>query len=117
MKQNREKLQLKCTETPFIGHVLTPERIKPDPTKVEAVLKMERPSDVAAVRRLVGLVNYLSKFLSKLLELCELLRRLTHKDVEWSWSTEKKKAFESVKQAVTSAPVLRYFNSSEPVEG
>ena len=51
---------LKCTETPFIGHVLTPEGIKPDPGKVEAVLKMERPSDVAAVRRLVGLVNYLS---------------------------------------------------------
>ena len=66
LKLNREKLQLKCTETPFIGNVLTPEGIKPDPTKVEAVLKMERPSDVAAVRRLVGLVNYLSKFLSKL---------------------------------------------------
>ena len=49
----REKLQLKCTETPFIGHVLTPEGIKPDPGQVEAVLKMERPSDVAAVRRLV----------------------------------------------------------------
>ena len=107
LKLNREKLQLKCTETPFIGHVQTPKGVKPDPTKVEAVLKMERPSDVAAVRRLVGLVNYLSKFLSKFSELCEPLRRLTHKGVEWSWSTEQEKAFESVKQAVTSAPVLR----------
>lgn len=34
---------------PFIGHMLMPEGIKPDPRKVEAVLKMERPSDVAAV--------------------------------------------------------------------
>ena len=49
LKLNREKLQLKCTETPFIGHMLMPEGIKPDPRKVEAVLKMERPSDVAAV--------------------------------------------------------------------
>ena len=117
LKLNREKLQLKCTETTFIGHVLTPEGVKPDPSKVEAILKMERPSDVAAVRRLVGLTNYLSKFLSQLSELCEPLRRLTHKDVEWSWSAEQEKAFENVKQAVTSAPVLRYFNSSEPVEG
>ena len=78
---------------------------------------MERPSDVAAVRRLVGLVNYLSKFLNKLSELCEPLRRLTHKGVEWSWSIEQEKAFESVKQAVTTAPVVRYFYSSEPVEG
>ena len=117
LKLNREKLQLKCTETPFIGHALTPEGIKPDPGKVEAVLKMERPTDVAAVRRLVDLVNYLSKFLSKLSELCEPLRRLTHKGVEWSWSTEQEKAFVSVKQAVISAPILRYFNSSEHVEG
>ena len=78
---------------------------------------MERPSDVAAVQRLVGLDNYLSKFLSKLSELCEPLRRLTYKGVEWSWSTEQEKAFGSVKQAITSAPILRYFNSSKPVEG
>ena len=54
LKLNRGKLQLKCTETPFIGHVQTPEGIKPDPRMVEAVLKVERPSDVAAVWRLVG---------------------------------------------------------------
>lgn len=109
LKLNREKLQLKCTETPFIGHVLTPEGIKPDPRKVEAVLKMKRPSDVAAVPRLVDLVNYLSKFLSKLSELCEPLRRLTHKGVEWSWSTEQEKAFGSVKQAV---PQLQFCDIS-----
>ena len=117
LKLNREKLQLKCSETPFIGHVLTPEGVKPDPRKVDAILKMERPNDVAAVRRLVGLVNYLSKFLSKLSELCEPLRRLTHKDVEWSWSAVQEEAFQSIKHAVTSAPVLRCFNSAEPVEG
>ena len=40
---------------PFIAHVLTPEGVKPDPSKVDAILKMERPNDVAAVRGLVGL--------------------------------------------------------------
>ena len=90
LKLNREKLQLKRSETPFIGHVLTPEGVKPDPSKVEAILKMERPKDVAAVRRLVGLVNYLSKFLRKLSEVYEPLRRLTHKDVEWRCSEEQK---------------------------
>ena len=60
----------------------------------------------------MGLANYLSKFLSQLSELCEPLRRLTHKGIEWSWSAEQEKAFENVKKAVSSAPVLRYFNSS-----
>ena len=72
---------------------------------------MERPSDVAAVRRLVGLVNYLSKFLSKLSELCEPLSKWTHLARESIWKRE------SVNQAVTSAPIiLWFFNQSEPVE-
>lgn len=37
--------------------------MKADPNRVKAILKMERPTDVAAVWRLVGLVNYQSKFL------------------------------------------------------
>ena len=37
--------------------------------------------------------------------------------MEWTWSTEQEQAFESIKQAVTSAPVLRYFNSKDPIEG
>ena len=92
------------------------KEVKPDPSKVEAILKMERPKDVAAVRRLVGLVNYLSKFLRKLSELCEPLRRLTRKDIE-SLSEEQEEAFEKVKHTVTSTPVLRYVNSLLPVEG
>ena len=51
LKLNREKLQLKCSETPFIGHVLTPEGVKSDPRKIDAILKMERPNDVAAAVR------------------------------------------------------------------
>ena len=99
--------------------MLTPKGVKPDPSKVEAILKIERLKDVyvVAVRRLVGLVNYLSKFLRKLSELCEPLRRLTHKDIEWRLSEEQEEAFEKVKHAVTSTPLLRYVNSSLPVEG
>ena len=83
--------------------------VKPDPSKVDAIQKMEPPKDVAAVRRLVGLVNYLSKFLSKLSELCEPpLRRLTHKDVEWRWSVEQEAAEAEAERihAVDFLPIL-----------
>ena len=103
------------------GMTFLPESFHRDELKLknyghDAILKIERPNDVAAVRRLVGLVNYLSKFLSKLSELCEPLRRLTHKDVEWSWSAVQEEAFQSIKHAVTSPPVLRYFNSAMEIE-
>ena len=34
LKLHREKIQMKCTQTPFIGHALAPEGIKPNPRKI-----------------------------------------------------------------------------------
>ena len=47
----------------------------------------------------------------------EPLRRLTHKNVEWSWTKEQSDAFERIKQCVTSDPVLRYFDPVNETEG
>ena len=117
IKLNKAKFEVKCREVPFIGHVLSSEGLKPDPAKIEAIIKMDKPGDVAGVQRIVGMVKYLSKFLQGLSEMCEPLRRLTHKDATWIWSSEQEKAFEKIKQAVTAAPVLKYFNPKEPTKG
>ncbi|XP_070537048.1 uncharacterized protein [Ptychodera flava] len=117
IRLNKDKLELRLTEMPFYGHLLTDEGLKPDPKKVEAVQKMEKPTDTAGVQRVVGMVKYLSKFLCGLSDMCEPLRRLTHKGVEWKWSWEQDEAFERIKRAVTAAPVLRYFDPGLPTEG
>ncbi|XP_015753291.1 PREDICTED: uncharacterized protein LOC107333048 [Acropora digitifera] len=75
---------------------------------------MKKPDDGAAVHRLICLVKYLSKFLSDLSQICEPIRRLTHKDVPWT--KEQDAAFNKIKGAVTYAPVLKYFDSSKPTE-
>ena len=49
-------------EVPFIGHVATSEGLRVDPHKVKAIQEMPPPPDVAAVQRLLGLAQYLSKF-------------------------------------------------------
>ena len=63
------------------------------------------------------MVKYLSKFLSDLSQICEPIRRLTHKDVPWFWTKEQDVAFDKIKEAVTSGPVLKCFDSSKPTEG
>ena len=116
-KLNKAKFSLKCEEVTFIGHVLTKDGVKVDPKKAEAILKMKKPEDVAGVQRLVGMVKYLSKFLENLSDICEPLRKLTHKGVEWNWSKEQDEAFSKIKELITTAPVLKYYHASEPVEG
>ena len=64
------------------------------------------------VQRLNGFVNYLAKFLSKLSEVMEPIRRLTRKDTPWNWSSEQDQAFASVQRLVTEAPVLCYYDPS-----
>ena len=93
IKLNKEKFQFKCSEVSFIGHVMAKDGLKPDPKKVEAIVKMERLADVPAVQRFLGLVKYLSKFPQALSEMCEPLCRLTHKNAEWIWTHEQEDAF------------------------
>jgi hypothetical protein len=78
---------------------------------------MKRPDDIPALQRLLGMVKYLSKFLSDLSQISEPLRRLTHKNVPWEWTEEQELAFSNIKKAVSSAPLLKYFDSSKPTEG
>ena len=74
---------------------------------------MSKPTDVKAVQRLVGLGNYLTKFLKKLADICEPLRQLTRKEMEWQWTEVHDEAFAKIKEAVTAVPVLRYFDPAE----
>ena len=113
VKLNKDKMKLRLEQVPYIGHLLTSQGLKPDPDKVKAILEMPKPVDVAAVRRFIGFVNYLSKFLPRLSEVCEPLRRLTMKDVEWHWTHDQEEAFNRLKQLVTEAPVLKYFEPSQ----
>ena len=77
------------------------------------MLEMPKPTDVAGVQRLIGFVNYLSKFLPRLSDVCEPLRKLMAKDVEWHWTDHQDQAFQRIRQLVTEAPVLKYYEAME----
>uniref|UniRef100_A0A672HNR1 Gypsy retrotransposon integrase-like protein 1 n=1 Tax=Salarias fasciatus TaxID=181472 RepID=A0A672HNR1_SALFA len=113
IKLNAEKFRLRQNETTYIGHRLTAEGLKADPEKVRAVEQMPAPTDVKAVQRLIGMVNYLTKFCPHLLDQCKVLRDLTHKDSEWNWMTEHEEAFLKLKETIANAPVLKYYNPDE----
>ena len=115
LKLNDRKVRLRLTEVPFIGHRLTPEGLCVDPSKVRAIQDMPPPHDVAAVRRLLGLTQYLSKFLPHLSDITKPLRELTKKEVVWAWDPAQQQAFENPKKAVSSTPVLHYYNLDEDV--
>ena len=86
LKLNRDKKKKRAqTNVRFMGHQLTPEGLKPDPAKVEAITAMPKPDNVTALKRFLAMVNYLSKFMPYLSKMTEPLGRLEDKDAEWQW--------------------------------
>lgn len=113
IKLNVEKFRLREEEVPYIGHRLTADGLKVDPEKVRALKDMPQPTDVKGVQRLLGMVNYLSKFCNHLSDQCEILRQLTHKDNLWDWTETHEEAFRKIKETIANAPVLKYYNPEE----
>ena len=93
---NCAKLEYKCKEVPFHGHLQPSEGLKPDPQKVEASTEMPRPDKPDDVLRFNGMVNYLSRVLPNLSDVMKPFRDLTHKDVEWCWSDAQERAWGEV---------------------
>jgi transposase InsO family protein len=115
LKLNADKLKLRQPQINFIGHMATSEGLRVDPAKVRAIQEMPPPTDKAAVQRLLGLAQYLSKFLPNLTDLTKPLRDLTQQDVLWTWGEPQETALHNLKQAVTDTPVLKYYNLKEEV--
>ena len=110
---NKEKSRFTVPEVHFLGHIVSSDGLKADPSKIEAVLNMNPPRSKDDVDRLRGMVNYLSKFLPCLSQVMEPINALTRKGVEWSWNACHDKAFCKLKELLTEAPVLTYFNSEK----
>lgn len=97
----------------FHGHVLSAAGLSADPEKVRVVLDMPNPTDAEGVQRCVGFVNYLSRFMPHLSEVCEPLRRLLDKEVPWHWLPKHEAAMKEIKTLVRVVPLLRYYDVSK----
>ena len=111
---NSKKMQFKSTDCKFFGHRLTPNGIKVDPKKIEDIMQMVPPQNVANLQSFNDMINYLKKFSPVLSsKLSEPLRRLCKSGVEWAWESEQQDAFKAIKQVIMTLPVLAYFDKTK----
>lgn len=111
IKLNKDKLRLKQKEVTFMGHVISAEGLKPDPTKIEDVLSMPTPTNKQDVRRLLGIVNYLQKFSPNLPDITAPLRELLQEDIMFQWNQQVHgTCFQALKALLTTGPLLKFLN-------
>ena len=115
LKLNLDKVKLRLSSIPFIGHLLTDKGLAPDPDKVTAIAKMPTTRNPKSLQEFLGMIQYLSKFLPRLSTITEPLRQLLHQDAEWKWLQEHKDAVTTLKGLISTAPVLRYFDCTKQI--
>ena len=113
---NKSKCEYSKDKLEFLGYVFSKDGIAPDPKKVEEVVNLSTPSTVSEVRSLLGMTNYCSRFIPDYATKTEPLRKLTHKDQPWCWTTEHDRAVNQLKEALSSAPVTAYFDPEKETE-
>nr|XP_022295054.1 uncharacterized protein K02A2.6-like [Crassostrea virginica] len=97
-KLNKSKVEYRVPEVKYVGHLITNNGIKVDPEKVRAIVEMPSPIDVSGVKRVLGLVQYVAKFIPNLSDVTAPLRVLTQEDVAWHWDTPQQESFDRLKQ-------------------
>ncbi len=83
-----------------------------DPVKVQGVMDWPIPTKVKEVQSFLGFINFYWQFIWNFSEITHPLHALTWKSKMWSWGTPEQQAFEALKAAVTSTPVLTFPSDS-----
>ena len=95
------------TNIEYLGHVITDKGISVDPNKISAVKNWDIPKSVVEVQSFLGLCNYYRRFVKDFATIATPLKDLIKKTNPFKWGQSEQTAFDSLKQKLCSAPVLR----------
>lgn len=112
IRLNKNKCEFSVSRISFLGHIISDAGLEADPEKVLAVAKMPPPTDAEGVRRIMGSIGYLAKFLPRLSSVAEPIRA-TISISPWAWTAEAKEAYARIKMMVSDTPILQYYQPSK----
>lgn len=109
-----EKCKFEQPTVEFLGLFFSENSISMDPSKVAGVKEWPKPTKVKHVQAFLGLANFYRRFIKDFAKVARPLTILTCKDVQWKWEEQQEKAFQGLKDAFTTAPILQIPNDTAP---
>jgi hypothetical protein len=103
---NRSKCHFATTCVEYLGHLITKEGVSTDPSKISAVSSWPLPKNLKQLRGFLGLAGYYRRFVKDFGKIAQPLTDLLKRD-NFHWNQMSTNAFEALKHALTSAPVLQ----------
>lgn len=114
LRLNKAKCKFKQTEVKYCGQIFSAAGMKADPDKVAAILQLDAPDNITQLRQVLGMANYLAKYVSGLSTVMQPMADLLRKDNSYVWGPTQEKSFQDMKRLLSSAEVLAYYDMTKP---
>jgi hypothetical protein len=108
-----EKCEFEKTEIEYLGMIIAHGKVKMDPVKLKGVADWPVPKYKRDVQGFLGFTNFYRRFIKDYGAIAKPLTSLTG-NTKWTWGVEQQLAFEALKEAMCSAPVLVIANNQDP---
>jgi hypothetical protein len=103
---NPKKSLFSMKEGKLLGHIVSAEGVKIDPSRVEAIQALLIPRSKKEVQSFLGKSNFLRRFVSNFVEMVKLITAMLRKGNEVKWTVESRNYFEQIKKSLTESLVL-----------
>lgn len=108
-----EKCIFHQPQVEFLGYIISGEGLSMDPQKIRTVIEWKKPATIRDVQCFLGFANFYRIFIRNYSKIAAPLTRLTCKD-KLEWNAEADQAFETLKKALTMAPILTHPDFQKP---
>lgn len=110
-----DKCEFSVTTTEYLGFIISPDGVCMSPEKVAAILEWPTPSNVKQLQSFLGFANFYRRFIHQYSAIIQPLTNLLKKGARFTWDDSCTKAFDTLKHAFTSAPILTHFDPDLPL--
>ena len=113
---NSDKTFLFLAEIEYLGYIVSADGIRMDPKKVAVILAWPMPQNVSQLRSFLGLSSFYRKFIEYYSFIVAPMIDLLQEQVLYIWTPVQQDSFDSLKQAVSTAPVLKIVDPEKPFD-
>jgi len=109
------KCEFHTTEIEYLGYMISPQGLHMDEEKIRTIKEWKEPTNIKGIQSFLRFTNFYRQFIQDYSRIRTPLTRLTRKEVDWEWGNEQQAAFETLKTAMVTEPILQHFDLERPV--
>jgi hypothetical protein len=116
LRLNTGKCRMRQEKLHFLGHEISADGVRPDPAKVSAINKLPPPDNAQGLKRVLGMINYLGKYIPNLADVGRPLYDFLKVKSTWTWGPAQQAALQEIKGLLMSSPTLAFYDARKPTK-